>query len=93
MELLLLNEYAFYLQWCYDNFVNYRSLKSADNVRQQLCRIMDRYFFCLVIRNSGPFCISVAGLFCISVANYFVFLLLGYFVFLLLGYFVFLLLY
>ena len=29
-------------QWCYDNFVNYRSLKSADNVRQQLCRIMDR---------------------------------------------------
>ena len=30
-------------QWCYDNFVNYRSLKSADNVRQQLCRIMDRF--------------------------------------------------
>ncbi len=29
-------------QWCYDNFVNYRSLKSSDNVRQQLCRIMDR---------------------------------------------------
>ncbi|KAJ8316964.1 hypothetical protein KUTeg_004868 [Tegillarca granosa] len=29
-------------QWCYDNFVNYRSLKSADNVRQQLARIMDR---------------------------------------------------
>ncbi len=28
---------------CYDNFVNYRSLKSADNVRQQLCRIMDRF--------------------------------------------------
>uniref|UniRef100_A0A8C4I4Y5 ATP-dependent RNA helicase DHX15 n=1 Tax=Dicentrarchus labrax TaxID=13489 RepID=A0A8C4I4Y5_DICLA len=23
-------------QWCYDNFVNYRSLMSADNVRQQL---------------------------------------------------------
>ena len=23
-------------QWCYDNFVNYRSLKSADNVREQV---------------------------------------------------------
>ena len=34
-------------QWCYDNFVNYRSLKSADNVRQQLCRIMDRYYNCI----------------------------------------------
>ena len=32
-----------FFQWCYDNFVNYRSLKSADNVRQQLCRIMDRF--------------------------------------------------
>ncbi|XP_014261070.1 putative pre-mRNA-splicing factor ATP-dependent RNA helicase PRP1 [Cimex lectularius] len=30
-------------QWCYDNFVNYRSLKSGDNVRQQLARIMDRF--------------------------------------------------
>ncbi|ESO90300.1 hypothetical protein LOTGIDRAFT_206726 [Lottia gigantea] len=30
-------------QWCFDNFVNYRSLKSADNVRQQLARIMDRF--------------------------------------------------
>ena len=40
---MLDNQYLF-LQWCYDNFVNYRSLKSADNVRQQLCRIMDRYF-------------------------------------------------
>uniref|UniRef100_A0A669EXW3 ATP-dependent RNA helicase DHX15 n=1 Tax=Oreochromis niloticus TaxID=8128 RepID=A0A669EXW3_ORENI len=30
-------------QWCYDNFVNYRSLMSADNVRQQLSRIMDRF--------------------------------------------------
>ena len=29
--------------WCYDHFVNYRSLKSADNVREQLCRIMDRF--------------------------------------------------
>lgn len=30
-------------QWCYENFVSYRSLKSADNVRQQLSRIMDRF--------------------------------------------------
>jgi pre-mRNA-splicing factor ATP-dependent RNA helicase DHX15/PRP43 len=30
-------------QWCYDNFVNYRSLKNGDNVRQQLSRIMDRF--------------------------------------------------
>lgn len=30
-------------QWAYDNFINYRSLKSADNVRQQLARIMDRF--------------------------------------------------
>ncbi|XP_064631291.1 putative pre-mRNA-splicing factor ATP-dependent RNA helicase PRP1 isoform X2 [Lineus longissimus] len=30
-------------QWCYDNFVNCRSLKSAENVRQQLARIMDRF--------------------------------------------------
>jgi pre-mRNA-splicing factor ATP-dependent RNA helicase DHX15/PRP43 len=29
-------------QWCYENFVNYRSLKSSDNVRTQLGRIMDR---------------------------------------------------
>lgn len=33
----------FPFQWCYENFVNYRSLKSADNVRQQLSRIMDRF--------------------------------------------------
>ncbi|XP_071480742.1 putative pre-mRNA-splicing factor ATP-dependent RNA helicase PRP1 [Diadema antillarum] len=30
-------------QWCYDNFIQYRSLKSADSVRQQLVRIMDRF--------------------------------------------------
>ncbi|XP_063724795.1 putative pre-mRNA-splicing factor ATP-dependent RNA helicase PRP1 [Symsagittifera roscoffensis] len=30
-------------QWCYDNFINYRTLKSADNVRLQLARIMDRF--------------------------------------------------
>ena len=31
------------VQWCYDNFIQQRSLKSADNVRQQLTRIMDRF--------------------------------------------------
>jgi len=30
-------------QWCYDNFISFRSLKSADDVRQQLARIMDRF--------------------------------------------------
>eukprot|EP00455_Lapot_gusevi_P031023 TRINITY_DN3348_c0_g1_i3.p1 TRINITY_DN3348_c0_g1~~TRINITY_DN3348_c0_g1_i3.p1 ORF type:complete len:699 (-),score=169.43 TRINITY_DN3348_c0_g1_i3:34-2130(-) len=29
-------------QWCYDNFLNFRALKSADNVRTQLARIMKR---------------------------------------------------
>lgn len=29
--------------WCYENFVNQRALKSADNVRQQLVRIMSRF--------------------------------------------------
>uniref|UniRef100_A0A3B5L758 RNA helicase n=1 Tax=Xiphophorus couchianus TaxID=32473 RepID=A0A3B5L758_9TELE len=38
--------------WCYDNFVNYRSLMSADNVRQQLSRIMDRFN---LPRNSADF--------------------------------------
>lgn len=48
MMCIILNCYHFILdnedpQWCYDNFINYRSLKSADNVRQQLSRIMDRF--------------------------------------------------
>ncbi|KXJ09899.1 Pre-mRNA-splicing factor ATP-dependent RNA helicase DHX15 [Exaiptasia diaphana] len=30
-------------QWCYDNFIQQRSLKSADNIRSQLARIMDRF--------------------------------------------------
>lgn len=47
-HLSLLNVYHAYKQnrenpqWCYDNFVSNRSLKSADNVREQLSRIMDR---------------------------------------------------
>ncbi|KAL7200277.1 hypothetical protein ACSBR1_032241 [Camellia fascicularis] len=28
--------------WCYENFINHRALKSADNARQQLARIMVR---------------------------------------------------
>lgn len=48
-HLTLLNVYHAYkqnhedTQWCYDNFIQHRSLKSADNVRQQLTRIMDRF--------------------------------------------------
>ncbi|KAI3990220.1 hypothetical protein MKX01_029198 [Papaver californicum] len=48
-HLTLLNVYHAYKQnnedpsWCYDNFVNARALKSADNVRQQLMRIMTRF--------------------------------------------------
>lgn len=30
-------------RWCRDNFFSYRSLKSADNVRRQLMRIMESY--------------------------------------------------
>ncbi|KAF7120576.1 hypothetical protein RHSIM_Rhsim13G0002600 [Rhododendron simsii] len=48
-HLTLLNVYHAYKQnnedpsWCYENFVNHRALKSADNVRQQLARIMVRF--------------------------------------------------
>jgi HrpA-like RNA helicase len=48
-HLTLLNVYHAYKQnredpqWCYENFLNFRSLKSADNVRDQLSRIMDRF--------------------------------------------------
>lgn len=47
-HLTLLNVYHAYKRneadsnWCYDNFLNQRSLKSADNVRTQLVRIMQR---------------------------------------------------
>ncbi|XP_013118522.1 ATP-dependent RNA helicase DHX15 homolog [Stomoxys calcitrans] len=49
-HLTLLNVYHAFKQssedpnWCYENFINFRSLKSADNVRQQLARIMDRFY-------------------------------------------------
>ncbi|XP_048585628.1 putative pre-mRNA-splicing factor ATP-dependent RNA helicase PRP1 [Nematostella vectensis] len=48
-HLTLLNVYHAYkqnhedTQWCYDNFIQHRSMKSADNVRGQLARIMDRF--------------------------------------------------
>ncbi|KAL3648128.1 hypothetical protein CASFOL_009096 [Castilleja foliolosa] len=48
-HLTLLNVYHAYKQnqedpqWCYENFINQRALKSADNVRQQLARIMARF--------------------------------------------------
>ena len=47
-HLTLLNVYHAYKtsgedqKWCYDNFCNYRTLKSADNVRSQLKRYMER---------------------------------------------------
>jgi pre-mRNA-splicing factor ATP-dependent RNA helicase DHX15/PRP43 len=45
-HITLLNAYHAYKQngdnkeWCYENFLNYRSLQSADSVREQLSRIM-----------------------------------------------------
>jgi pre-mRNA-splicing factor ATP-dependent RNA helicase DHX15/PRP43 len=53
-HLTLLNVYHAFKQnnedpnWCYSNYVNFRSLKSADNVRQQLARIMKRFELPLV---------------------------------------------
>ncbi|RKP11677.1 hypothetical protein BJ684DRAFT_17750 [Piptocephalis cylindrospora] len=57
-HLTLLNVYHAYRSnsndgnWCWDNFLNARSLKSADNVRDQLLRIMERLD---VDRVSTPF--------------------------------------
>ncbi|RAL42057.1 hypothetical protein DM860_011840 [Cuscuta australis] len=48
-HITLLNVYNAYKQnngdllWCYENFINHRILKFADNVRQQLARIMERF--------------------------------------------------
>ncbi|CAL2036262.1 unnamed protein product [Caenorhabditis brenneri] len=30
-------------QWCYQNFINYRTMKTADTVRTQLSRVMDKF--------------------------------------------------
>lgn len=46
--LSLLNVYNAYKQngsskdWCWDNFVNYRSMQSADNIRDQLSKILKK---------------------------------------------------
>ncbi|CAL5437394.1 unnamed protein product [Camellia sinensis] len=51
-HLTLLNVYHAYKQnnedpsWCYKNFVNQRASKAANNVRQQLVRIMVAYLEC-----------------------------------------------
>ncbi|CAK8675524.1 unnamed protein product [Clavelina lepadiformis] len=48
-HLTMLNVYHAYkqnqgtTQWCFDNFINNRSMASCDNVRTQLARIMDRF--------------------------------------------------
>eukprot|EP00742_Colponemidia_sp_Colp-10_P006926 GILJ01007431.1.p1 GENE.GILJ01007431.1~~GILJ01007431.1.p1 ORF type:complete len:700 (+),score=114.79 GILJ01007431.1:46-2145(+) len=53
-HLTLLNVYHAYKQnkgdqtWCYENFINHRSMKSADNVREQLARLMGRFNLKLV---------------------------------------------
>ena len=47
-HITLLNAYHAYKQngeckdWCYDNFINHRSIMSAENVRQQLSNMMQR---------------------------------------------------
>ncbi|CAO3679685.1 unnamed protein product [Rhizopus stolonifer] len=56
-HLTLLNAYHAYKtngedpNWCYDNFLNQRSLKSADNVRSQLRRTMEQNDLDLVSTN------------------------------------------
>lgn len=48
-HLTMLNVYHAYkqnqgtTQWCFDNYINNRSLAACDNVRTQLARIMDRF--------------------------------------------------
>jgi pre-mRNA-splicing factor ATP-dependent RNA helicase DHX15/PRP43 len=56
-HLTLLNVYHAYKQnaneqrWAYDNFLNARSLKSADNVREQLQRLMSKHGLALSSTN------------------------------------------
>jgi len=53
-HLTLLNAYHAFKQngeetsWCYDNFLNFRTMKSVDSVRLQLARIMKRFNLPLV---------------------------------------------
>lgn len=57
-HLTLLNVYHAYKQakdetsWCFDNYLNHRTMKSAENVRVQLAKIMQRLNISL---NSTPF--------------------------------------
>jgi len=57
-HLTLLNAYHAYKtfneannQWCYDNYINVRAMKGADNVREQLTRIMMRHNLSLIQGN------------------------------------------
>ncbi|KAJ1568992.1 Pre-mRNA-splicing factor ATP-dependent RNA helicase dhx15, partial [Nowakowskiella sp. JEL0078] len=57
-QLTLLNVYHAYKQngegnWAYNNYLSARSLKSADNVRTQLARIMDRLGIILISQPSS----------------------------------------
>ena len=65
-HLTLLNAYASYAavpkaekkQWCWDNFINDRSMQSADNVRRQLTGIMNKLQLPIVTtdtRGNGKF--------------------------------------
>jgi len=53
-HLSLLNAYHAYKQagdskdWCYDNFINYRSIQAAESIREQLARIMKKLSLPLV---------------------------------------------
>ncbi|KAF9091707.1 DEAH-box ATP-dependent RNA helicase prp43 [Mortierella sp. AD031] len=78
-HLSLLNVYHAYKtsgedqKWCYDNFCNYRTLKSADNVRTQLKRYMERADLDLVSlpfdeRERGPYYTGIRQALC---AGYF----------------------
>ena len=68
-------------QWCFDNFINKRSMAQCDNVRTQLARIMDRFSLtrCSTDFNSRDYYVNIrkalsAGFF--MQVNMFVFLAL-----------------
>ncbi|XP_020086377.1 probable pre-mRNA-splicing factor ATP-dependent RNA helicase DEAH2 isoform X2 [Ananas comosus] len=64
-HLTLLNVYHAYKQnnpsWCYENFINHRVLKAADNVREQLTRIMARFNLklCSTRLNNREYCVNI----------------------------------
>ncbi len=53
-HITLLNAYHAYKQsgankdWCYDNFINFRAMQTADNIREQLARILKKLSLPLV---------------------------------------------